>query len=445
MSIGQTYVSFQPKLKRSKGKSAPQARPDAARRVTLSHVVLILSGMLLMLLLESLFWPGRGLFWRSAMNIPAANGATTAPWGKIEYVPIALDRPEDYFTNDLKEAARTVWVFRNHTEQQLGALFASLNLEVSAQSSLTNRSNWEKLPRAIRLFPPPEVVISLSPDTRRQLYELLAYNPENWAQVMPFRFRANGFDEWFANCGLPKPKIDLVRKLTYTERGNLCFADAAAFSQLSTAEETRCLVKSLWRVSTFVMKVRVDPNTDVEELMKYWGTFRTGRAYKPLIESMSRVPEGSTLNVSYFLPPFARLRLYTYPDPGDTNIIRQDCFWSSMNFFNAAPDNGFFNPQHTRRILKADYARIADGSRRFGDLLLLLGTNELALHMCVYLADDVVFTKNGANVQQPWVLMRLPEMLSHYEAEQPYQIVVYRRKSPPPNLALHIPSFARAL
>lgn len=411
----------------------------------MSHVVLIVSGMVLMFLLESLFWPGRGLFWHSAKNLPAAKDSNAAPWGQLEYVPIALDRPEDYFTNDLKEAARTVWVFRNHTEQQLSALFASLNLDGTAQSYLTNRAHWELLPRAIRLSPPPEVVIDLNADARRQLYELLAHNPENWAQAMPFRFRANGFDDWFANCGLAKPKIDLVRQLTYTERGNLCFADAATFSQLSTPEETRCLIKSLWRVSTFVMKVRVNPKTDVEELMKYWGTFSSGRAYKPLVESMSRVPEGSALNVSYFLPPFARLRLYTYPDPGDTNIIRQDCFWSSMNFFNAVPDNGFFNPEYTQRALKADYARIADGSRRFGDLLLLLGKNDLALHMCVYLADDVVFTKNGANVQQPWVLMKLPEMLSHYEADQPYQIVVYRRKTPAPNSALPVSSFARAL
>lgn len=401
--------------------------------------------MVLMLLLESLFWPGRGLFWRSAAIVPGAHSTNTPPWGQIEYVPIALDRPEDYFTNDLKEAAKTVWVFRNHTEQQLEALFSALNLDAAARSYLTNRAHWEMLPRAIRLSPPPEVVMSLGPDSRRQLYELLAHNPENWAQAMPFRFRADGFDDWFADCGLPKSKIELVRKLTYAERGNLCFADAVAFSQLSTAEETRCLIKGLWRVSTFVMKVRIDPKTDVEELMKYWGTFGSGRAYKPLIESMSRVPEGSALNISYFLPPFARLRLYTYPDPRDTNIIRQDCFWSAMNFFNTTPDNGFFKPERTRQVLKSDYARVGDGSRRFGDLLLLLSTNDEALHMCVYLADDVVFTKNGANMQQPWVLMRLPEMLGHYEAEKPYQIIVYRRTTPAPNSALQTFSFAHAL
>jgi hypothetical protein len=51
--------------------------------------------------------------------------------------------------------------------------------------------------------------------------------------------------------------------------------------------------------------------------------------------------------------------------------------------------------------------------------------------MCVYLAADVVFTKNGANAIQPWVLMRIPEMLGVYQRLQPYQIVFYRRKNPP--------------
>ena len=400
--------------------------------------------MLLTLLLESLFWPGHGFFGRSAPKVPAARSTETPPWGEIEYVPIALDRPEDYFTNDVKETVQTVWVFRNHTGQQLDSFFGSLHLTGPAAAYLTNHANWEILPRAIRLSPPPDVVVSLGPDARRSLYDLLGHNPENWAQALPFRFRADGFDDWFADCGLSKNKIELVRKLTYAERDLLCFADAAAFSQLSTPAETKCLIKSLWRVSTFVMKVRVDQKTDVEELMKYWGRLGSARAYKPLVESMARVPEGSTINISYFLPPFARLRLYTYPDPRDTNIVRQDCFWSAMNFFNATPDDGFFNPEHTRQVLKSEYARVNDKSRLFGDLVLLLGTNDQALHMCVYLADDVVFTKNGANTQQPWVLMRLPEMLSHYEAEKPYQIIVYRRKGPLPNSALQVSSFARA-
>jgi hypothetical protein len=412
-------------------------------------VVLVASGMVLMLLFQSLFWPDRGLFWRAigptrAKVQPASE--KKAAWGEIDYTSIALDRPEEYFAQDITNKVRTAWVFRDHSEQQLSSLFSSLGLSGTTLSQLTNRVNWELLPRAIRVWPPPQAVAEMEADARKALYKLLAQNPENALQTSPFRFRADGFDDWFANCGLSKQKIDLVRNMAYVDGASLCFADAPTFAQLSTPEETMALIKCLWRVSTFVMKVRIHPETDVDAVVKYWGAFGAGKAYKPLIESMSRVQAGSSINVSYFLPAFARLRLYTYPDPRDTNILRQDCFWTAMNFFNAAPDNGFFDSAYTKKILATDYNRLSDSSRQFGDLLLLLGHDNQALHMCVYLADGVVFTKNGANTQQPWVLMRMSEMLGEYEKQRPFEIVVYRRKTPPKlSSAVHFSSAINTL
>ena len=146
---------------------------------------------------------------------------------------------------------------------------------------------------------------------------------------------------------------------------------------------------------------------------------------------MSRIAEGTSINVSYFLPPFARFRLYTYPRPDDPDALREDCFWSAMNFFNEKPDNRLFDPTYKDKQLSAEYMRVKPESRQFGDLLLLLGPNHDALHMCVYIADEVVFTKNGANVIQPWVLMKIPEMLGIYNRLRPFSIVFYRRKNPP--------------
>lgn len=418
-------------------------------------MVLVGAGMVLMLLLQALFWPGRGLAWKylgehatktSTVKTSTAT-STNAPWGRLEYTPIALDRPEEYFTNDFSRATpRTLWIFRNQTEQQLSDLFATFDFTEPTRAWLTNRAHWQFSSRNIVLQPTPEVVVSLSSATRQKFYQLLAQNPENVLQVTPFRFRAAGFDDWFADCGLSHEKIELVRNLTYEQDGGLCFADAPTFAALSTPEETKSIIKCLWRVSTFVARLRVGPDTDVDKLMQYWSPLGPAREYRPLIESMTRVPEGSTLNLSYLLPPFARLRLYTYPSPHHRDIARQDCFWSSMNFFNTTPDNHFFEPEYTQKVLDADYARVRDESRRFGDLLLLTSANNQALHMCVFIADDVVFTKNGANTQQPWVLMRLPEMLSHYEREKPFQIRVYRRTTPPPLGAVQeVSSTARTL
>ena len=117
-----------------------------------------------------------------------------------------------------------------------------------------------------------------------------------------------------------------------------------------------------------------------------------------------------------------------------------------MNFFNTLPDDGFFNPDYTQKVLRSDYAKITDGPKQFGDLLLLLGADQQALHMCVHIADDAVFTKNGANTQQPWVLMKLSEMLGEYELQKPFEIVTYRRKTPPPlSSTFQFSSAARSL
>ena len=40
-----------------------------------------------------------------------------------------------------------------------------------------------------------------------------------------------------------------------------------------------------------------------------------GKAMKPFLASLARVPGGISVSISYFLPEFARMRLYTYPDP----------------------------------------------------------------------------------------------------------------------------------
>jgi hypothetical protein len=304
-------------------------------------------------------------------------------------------------------------------------------LEGEAKSFIANAMNWEKVNGGFRLLPPPEIVVSLNSAAREKLYSYLAQFPENVPQRMPFQFRADGFNQWFDECGLVADKLEIVRKLTYRRKEILCFSDAAAFSQVSTPAETMCLVKALWRVSTFIMSVRVAPGSDVEQLVSYWGRGGRAQQYRPMLEALARNDAGIAVPISYFLPGFARMRLYTYPRPSDPRSIREDCFWSSMNFFNELPDDRFFNPIETKRALQQDYMRVGEGQKLFGDTIMLVNGEGKALHMAIYIADDVVFTKNGFDMTQPWILMRLNEMLASYEQEKPYEVMVYRRKTLP--------------
>jgi hypothetical protein len=51
----------------------------------------------------------------------------------------------------------------------------------------------------------------------------------------------------------------------------------------------------------------------------------------------------------------------------------------------------------------------------------------MAAHMCVYIAADVVYTKNGVDPKQPWVLMRMKDLLALYTSDQPQQWRVFRK------------------
>jgi hypothetical protein len=66
------------------------------------------------------------------------------------------------------------------------------------------------------------------------------------------------------------------------------------------------------------------------------------------------------------------------------------------------------------------------GPYRFGDILFFTTAAGQAIHSCVYLADDFVFTKNGANVISPWLIMKLSDVIDRYSVREEPTIQIYR-------------------
>lgn len=73
----------------------------------------------------------------------------------------------------------------------------------------------------------------------------------------------------------------------------------------------------------------------------------------------------------------------------------------------------------------------------FGDLLVISeegeeGSKKIS-HICVYLADDLVYTKNSAHLMTPWILSRLRDVAAYHvrgvRAEiRPYRLVSLKEK-----------------
>jgi hypothetical protein len=63
-----------------------------------------------------------------------------------------------------------------------------------------------------------------------------------------------------------------------------------------------------------------------------------------------------------------------------------------------------------------------------GDILLLMNDKNEIKHSAVYLADDLVFTKNGNNYRQPWMIMHIPDLLATYPNSPPMRRIYMRTK-----------------
>ncbi len=73
------------------------------------------------------------------------------------------------------------------------------------------------------------------------------------------------------------------------------------------------------------------------------------------------------------------------------------------------------------------YHRV-EGKPSYGDIFLFVRGGTEVLHSAVFIADNVLFTKNGGSPREPWVLMKLEDLSAIYPDEKPVEIVVLRLK-----------------
>lgn len=363
-----------------------------------------------------------------AETVPQVDSAA----GSIEALEIPLANMGGNFPDRTERLAQPRWFFEKFSESQLARFFNGCALSPAEKSVLLDRNVWELCTNGIIVSPPDALVWALSRQSRTKIYSTLARSAANYPQSFPFRIPLNGFDLKFRNCGLPAAQLERIRHLTYTNGGFLCFSDLRAAQAVLKPDDFNDLVETLYTVPTFILRLHINPGSNLDALIKYWGRGGREKLIAPILNALAKVPGGSAINVSYLMPPFARLRLYTFPgDWKDPTAARQDCFYTAMNFFNEPPNTNFFDATYSRKALETDYQPIA-GQPAFGDLVTLFNPAGEAVHTCVYVADDFVFTKNGVNSAQPWVLMRMADMLLIYFApEKTGQILFLRRKNSP--------------
>jgi hypothetical protein len=347
------------------------------------------------------------------------------PWGELEYVRINIEPPDDFVPLDDRPMPPSRWFFPDHSPAQLSALFEASDLTPEQRTALLDTAAWLVETNGITLVPAPGLILDLSPGARAQIYSVLARSERNDLQCWPFTFRDGGLDDWFGQSGIADATVALLKRMAYTRGPSLCFSDLPVlFSQVTDPRERQRVVKALSRHSTVLMKLRVYPDSDFKALTAYWGRGRRTKDLGPFLESLTKIPGGITVDLAHLLPPFARKRLNSYPPPAAPGQHAPDCYWTAWNFFTDPPDDRYFDDTLWRQELQ-DHCQVVE-QPVLGDLVFLTRPDGVPIHCAVFVADDVVFTKNGANERQPWILMKLEDMLARYPADYPKRVTYFR-------------------
>jgi hypothetical protein len=351
------------------------------------------------------------------------------PWGTLQSFNVYIAAPDHVVQMFQVPSSVTAWNFFDMNEQDVVTLFDRPDIPAEIRSELTDRSRWTVTPGHIQVTPSNDSILALPPAARAAIYTVLAKWEANEFFHAPYFVPDGDVDNWLASSGLRPDLIDVVRRTTYPAGKTFCFSDVSLVVALTKSHsEARGALKSLSRTRTAILRLRLDDDSDIPRIAEYWSSGdANAKDFLPLLESVKTNPLVDHLDIIHVLPPYARKLMYTYPHPSLAIGGRYpDCHWTSLNFFNYRPEGRLFDTQGATMFVLENFEP-DDPPYRYGDVLFFTDPQGRAIHSCIYLADDYVFTKNGANLISPWLIMKLQEVVDRYSVNGEPTIQIYRK------------------
>ena len=336
----------------------------------------------------------------------------------MEYFPLRISPRSNSSSNTPSRPSGTIWRFPNFDLTQTSDLLASFEIPHGVVRELTALAGVDAAASGIELFPNSQQLCEISPDSRARLYHWLGEtNPKSW-HTNAFRHLGTSVDDWLAEQHLAAATIKLVRAYVYRHGPYLLFADLPAVAaQLADRRELQRLTKALAGEVTVLAQLHVRRGDNLDQLVALLGA-RRANAKRAAAAGISGRLAARAIDRHH--PPLALLcppkALYLsereyrrgQDDP-------RDCHWTSLNFFNETPDDRFLDMVAVAQTVARDW-QPSNAPPLLGDLVFFHDEQGTVFHSAVYIADNILFTKNGPTPTRPWVLMPLDQMLQFYPA-----------------------------
>jgi DNA-binding transcriptional ArsR family regulator len=375
---------------------------------------------------------------RAGVSIHDAGDATpvtrarAGKWGELTLVPIVISPPMELVFTDWGFMPRPIWFFPGSNADTVTQMLQSAGVPAADAAQLRAETRSEpQIPGAV-LAPDPAWVRALAPETRARIYRVLAKSELNVNQTQAFRYPGASPEEWLDPSLISPHTRQLVEPLIYRDGSYMLFSDIELVrAEISSDYELRRLGKTLLRQPTVIAHLSVNRAADLDALVEYWGRGGRRTEIRPLLESVSGGGTDRFIDVIHLLPPFARNHLYCYPELSAADLDRPavfNCLWTSLNFFLPNPDDRFLDAAVAIKTLKEDYF-VVEADFELGDIVAFLDQEGDIFHAAVYIADDLLFSKNGISAMAPWTLISLDDIKGYYRwrSENP-RLIVHRRK-----------------
>jgi len=371
-----------------------------------------------------------------AQAIPASTNDDTQvsgnqPWGVLESYEIPLTCPEHLLRLVDIPSSQTEWLFNQPSIEELKNHLAVKGFSEKEISYILDGCIAIFDPAiGTRLFPDDDHVRNIPLPLRVKTYRLLAENPRNRFHHRPLFMNSENVSGWFRDSGLPRSILADVAQLAYptpTAKGYYLSDVSFLLRQVHNSYDEQLVLRALMRRPTLIARLKLDATSDLVELSDYWAAGFKNKDILPLMESVVRTKQVDSLDIAHFLPPTPRRNLYSFPELSEGASGRfPDWFWTCYNFFRFTPVDIYADSPNRKAIMTREF-ELALPPYQFGDVLVIRN-GDRAIHGCIYIADNIVYTKNSADIYSPWILMKLNDVVAYHDMSGDTEITAHRKR-----------------
>lgn len=351
-------------------------------------------------------------------------------WGDLELTPVIVQPSEDFIATqtDFDELinlfnSSSRWTFRGMSLDQIRAMFHQAGLAEEVCDLLMQHTHESDDGNGFVTVPHDAILWSLTPEIKAKLYPLIGKYGDNIMYGQPLCFNSGDKNEWIYKSSLSKSLAEKLLQLVYTENGICYISDIHLILPfLETAEDWNGLLRTIYRTRACDLSLVIREGQNVDEITDYWGNLGRQAYVRTIFEQASDTPGGSGVDISAVLPEIPRERINTYSGIAEYLNDWKDCHWTTINFFNSAPDERYYGLADFASFFGKISRPLDSSPLKFGDIIAVYDESGELMHTCIYIAGNVVLTKNGAGSLKPFIFSSLDKTVSLYGNRVEYLI-----------------------